>query len=208
MARTKAFDTQVDRYEGWFEKNSLAYKSQVEAVRSMLPPGRGVEVGVGTGRFASPLGIRLGVEPSEQMREVARRRGIDVVRGVAEDLPFPDSSVDFLLMVTVICFFDDVPESFTESYRVLKTGGSLVIAFIDRDTTVGRIYDASKADSAFYRDATFYSAAEVKTMLEGAGFVSITFAQTIFGDPRELAEVEPVKEGSGDGVFCIAKAVK
>ena len=74
MAKTGAFDSQVDRYEGWFEKNSLAYESQVEAVRSVLPSGNGVEIGVGTGRFAVPLGIKLGVDPSEAMREVARKK--------------------------------------------------------------------------------------------------------------------------------------
>ena len=208
MAKTKPFDTQVDRYEGWFEKNNLAYESQVEAVRSVLPQGKGVEIGVGTGRFAEPLGIKLGVDPSESMREVARNKGIEVVPGVAEDLPFPDESQDFVLMVTVICFFDNVLEAFKEVHRVLKTGGSLVVAFIDRDTPTGKIYDANKHDSAFYQEATFYSAAEVKAMIEGAGFTSTSFIQTIFKDPREMTELEPVKEGSGEGVFGVVKAVK
>ena len=208
MAKTGAFDTQVERYEGWFEKNTLAYESQVEAVRSVLPHGSGIEVGVGTGRFAAPLGIKLGIDPSESMREVAREKGIDVVHGVAEDLPFPDESQDFVLMVTVICFFDDVPEAFAEVRRVLKPGGSLVVAFIDRETPTGKVYDANKNDSAFYQEATFYSAAEVKGMLEGAGFAATSFTQTIFGDPRELTEIEPVRDGSGEGVFCIAKATK
>ena len=208
MAKTGAFDSQVDRYEGWFEKNNLAYESQVEAVRSILPAGSGIEVGVGTGRFAEPLGIKLGVDPSESMREVARKKGIDVVPGVAEDLPFPDESQDFVLMVTVLCFFDDVAEAFTEAHRVLKPGGSLVVAFIDRDTPTGRIYDANKHDSAFYKEATFYSAAEVKDMLVEAGFTSTSYIQTIFKDPREMTEIEPVKEGFGEGVFCIVKAVK
>ena len=208
MAKTGAFDTQVDRYEGWFEKNSLAYRSQVEAVRSVLPAGKGVEVGVGTGRFAEPLGIKLGVDPSGSMREVARDKGIDVVPGVAEDLPFPDESQDFVLMVTVICFFDDVTEAFKEARRILKPGGSLVVAFIDRDTPTGRIYEANKHDSAFYQEATFYSAAQVKAMLENVGFASTKFIQTIFGDPRELTELDPVREGFGEGVFCVAQATK
>jgi SAM-dependent methyltransferase len=208
MAKTGAFDTQVDRYEGWFEKNNFAYESQVAAIRSILPLGKGVEIGVGTGRFAVPLGIKLGVDPSESMREVARKKGVEVVPGVAEDLPFPEESLDLVLMVTVICFFDDVAEAFAEACRVLKPGGSLVVAFIDRDTPVGKIYDANKHDSAFYQEATFYSAAEVKSLLEDTGFTSTTFIQTIFKDPREMTELEPVKEGSGEGVFCVAKATK
>ena len=208
MAKTKPFDTQVDRYEGWFEKNNLAYESQVEAVRSVLPMGKGVEIGVGTGRFAEPLGIKLGVDPSESMREVARKRGVDVVPGVAEDLPFPDESLDFILMVTVICFFDSVPEAFKEAHRVLKSGGSLVVAFIDRDTQIGNKYDANKHDSAFYQEASFYSASEVKSLLEEADFTSTRFIQTIFKDPREMTELEPVQEGSGEGVFAVVKADK
>ena len=208
MAKTGAFDSQVDRYEGWFEKNSLAYESQVEAVRSVLPSGNGVEIGVGTGRFAVPLGIKLGVDPSEAMREVARKKGIDVVHGVAEDLPFPDESQDFVLMVTIICFFDSVPDAFREVYRVLKPEGTLIVAFIDRETPTGKFYDANKGDSAFYQEATFYSAAEVKAMLKEAGFASTSFVQTIFGDPRELTEIEPVREGTGEGVFCVGKATK
>jgi len=208
MAKTSAFDTQVDRYEGWFEKNNLAYESQIKAVRSVLPPGRGVEIGVGTGRFAGPLGVEMGVEPSDFMKEAALEKGIEVIRGVAESLPLPDRSFDFALMVTVICFFDDVPRAFSEALRILKPGGSLVVAFLDRDTPIGKVYDANKHDSAFYQEATFYSAAEVKTMLEGAGFASTSFIQTIFMDPLEMTELEPVKEGTGEGVFCVAKATK
>jgi len=108
----------------------------------------------------------------------------------------------------VICFFDDVPKAFSEALRILKPGGSLVVAFLDRGSPIGKIYDVNKGDSAFYQEATFYSAAEVKGMLEGAGFASTSFIQTIFKDPTEMTELEPVKEGFGEGVFCVVKANK
>ena len=40
-----------------------------------------VEIGVGTGRFAFPLGIRSGLEPLAKMATIARDRGISVVEG-------------------------------------------------------------------------------------------------------------------------------
>ncbi|MDX9959582.1 MAG: class I SAM-dependent methyltransferase, partial [Spirochaetia bacterium] len=51
-------------------------------------PVTGMEVGVGSGNFAVPLGIGLGVEPSEEMARKAERQGIRVFRNVAEALPF------------------------------------------------------------------------------------------------------------------------
>ena len=65
-------------------------------------------------RFAAPLGIRLGVDPSLEMSRIAQKRGIDVVHGRAEDLPFDDTSMDFVLMVTTLCFLDDVEQAFAE----------------------------------------------------------------------------------------------
>ncbi len=50
--------------------------------------GKGVEIGVSTGRFAEPLGIEIGVEPSKRMRETAKKRGIQVVGGIPEKVPF------------------------------------------------------------------------------------------------------------------------
>jgi hypothetical protein len=72
MAKTEPFEKHKAKYEEWFEKNVFAYKSELQAVRYLLPKrGTGVEIGIGTGRFAAPLGIRVGVEPSKAMREVA-----------------------------------------------------------------------------------------------------------------------------------------
>jgi ubiquinone/menaquinone biosynthesis C-methylase UbiE len=70
-----------------------------------------VEIGVGTGRFASALGVPLGVEPSESMRRIARKRGIEVISGKAEALPFRDGCLDYVLMVTVCLLFRRCAES-------------------------------------------------------------------------------------------------
>ena len=88
MAKVEPFEKYTRRYDEWFEKSRFAYESELQAVKSVWPEqGVGIEIGVGTGRFAAPLGIKFGVEPSISMGQVARRRGINVIRGVAEALP-------------------------------------------------------------------------------------------------------------------------
>jgi len=105
MAKIKPFEEHSVLYENWFEKNKYVYLSEVEAVKRLLPKNsNGVEIGVGSGRFAAPLGIKSGVEPSPVMSKIARQRGITTVDGSAENLPLRSSSFDFALMVTTVCF--------------------------------------------------------------------------------------------------------
>ncbi len=205
MPRTQPFNDHLDRYEAWFSRHDLAYMSELQAVREMLPPGRALEVGVGSGRFAVPLGISAGVDPSTAMRKLARERGVDAVDGVAEDLPYLDGTFDTVLMVTTICFLDDVPRSLREAYRVLRPEGHLVIGFIDRESSVGRDYEARRAESVFYREATFSSTLELAAAIRAAGFCDLRFRQTVFGSLREVTAVQSSRPGHGVGAFVVVR---
>ncbi len=89
MPRIAAFEAHAERYEAWFVRNETAYLSELLAVRAFLPwSGRGLEIGVGSGRFAAPLGIQVGVDPSPAMLALAAAHGIEVVAGTAENLPW------------------------------------------------------------------------------------------------------------------------
>ena len=137
--KIEPYEQHAGEYDDWFSKNRFAYESELEAVRMLLPgEGKGVEIGVGTGRFAGELGITLGLEPSPSMGKIAGKRGIVVIGGIAEAPPFRDGRFDFALMVTVLCFFDDAEGSRREARRVLAPSGSLVLAAIDRESPVGR----------------------------------------------------------------------
>jgi SAM-dependent methyltransferase len=198
--RTEPFVTHHVRYDDWFERHYAAYISELLAVRALLPwEGRGLEVGMGTGRFAVPLGVKFGIDPAGEMLGYARARGVSVARAVAEALPFADAAFHHALVVTTICFVDDAHSMLLEIARVLRPGGKLVIGFIDRDSPLGQDYVAHQAENIFYRGATFYSAGEVEALLKETGFIHFVWVQTLSKPLSETHAVEPLRAGRGQG---------
>ncbi|CAG0979564.1 demethylmenaquinone methyltransferase / 2-methoxy-6-polyprenyl-1,4-benzoquinol methylase [Anaerolineae bacterium] len=206
MTSATPFDEHAIDYDVWFEKHPDLYLAELEAVRSFIPAsGSGVEIGVGTGRFAAPLGISHGVEPAPRMAELAHMRGIEVLEGTEEALPLANGSYDFAIMVTVVCFLDDVAQAFREACRILKPNGTLIIGFIDRESELGQHYNQKKEQNQFYRDATFYSVGELEELLTKAGFSDFTHRQTLM--PGEATGLD-VMEGHGRGGFVVIQSHK
>ena len=208
MPKIEAFEKFPQEYEAWFEKHSILYDAEIEAVRKILPPFKnGIEIGVGSGRFAVPFGIMTGIEPSAKMAEIARSKGIEVLEGVAEDLPIKNETFDFAIMVTTICFVDDPLLSLQNIYRILKPDGYVIIGFVDRDSELGQQYEKNRLNSRFYREARFFSTDEVIRLLKKAGFSEIVCTQTLFGkDPEHMDTT--VKKGYGEGAFIALRARK
>ena len=206
MARTAAFEKHSDAYDDWFDKNQEVYAAELQAVRQLLPVGkvRGMEVGVGSGKFAVPLGIKVGVEPTEQMRLKAEKLGVEVHIGVAEALPFSENQFDFVLLVTTICFVDDIIQSFREALRVLIPGGCIIVGFVDMESELGQKYLQNRHKSKFYQQATFFSSQQVLDHLQAAGFGQTEVKQTLIPGETE----QSVLDGFGEGAFVVIKAVK
>jgi ubiquinone/menaquinone biosynthesis C-methylase UbiE len=209
MPRIEPFERYSERYEDWFEENRFAYESEILAIKELLPAtGEGIDIGVGSGRFAEPLGIKLGIEPSQAMRKIAEKRGIKVIDAIAEKLPFDDAQFAFVLMVTTICFLDDIETAFNEVYRVLKPNGCFVIGLLDKLSPLGKLYQQHKTENVFYKLANFYSVDAVVSYLKKTDFEDFTFVQTIFHNLTEIKEIEPIKEGYGKGSFVVIRAMK
>jgi len=209
MPKTGPFDQYADEYEDWFIINKYAFQSELKAIKKALPDNRDiVEVGIGSGIFAAPLGIKEGIEPSGAMREKAKKGGIRVIDAVAENLPYADKSKDAVLMVTTICFVDDIYKSFQEVHRVLKDDGHFIIGFVDKNSPVGKSYLEQKDENVFYKDAIFFGTEELYEILKDTGFKINNTYQTIFGKIDEINEVQNVLVGYGTGSFVVIKAKK
>lgn len=204
--RTAPFVHHHRRYDDWFEQHRAAYLSELLAVRALLPwSGRGLEIGVGTGRFASPLGIEYGIDPAAEMLDYARARGVRVARAVAEALPFAEAVFDYALIVTTICFVEDAGAMLQETARVLRPGAALVIGLIDRESPLGQDYVAHRAENVFYRDASFFSAAEVAALLSQTGFGDLVWLQTVSAPLSRMRQIEPAIGGTGRGAFVAVR---
>jgi SAM-dependent methyltransferase len=209
MPKISPFQRYTEQYENWFTEHRWVYEAELRAVKALLPEsGRGLEVGVGTGRFADPLGLKTGLEPSVRMREIARHRGIEVLAGVAENLPFGDDKFDLVLMVTTVCFLDDIHKAFREAYRVLANGSFFITGIVDRNSLIGQKYLKHQNESVFYKIATFFSVDEVVKIMRQAGFTDFIFRQTIFRSLSGVNENEPVKPGYGEGSFVAIRGRK
>jgi ubiquinone/menaquinone biosynthesis C-methylase UbiE len=207
--QVRIFENLAEEYDAWFDKYLPAYESEVKAVKELMPPsGNGLEIGVGTGRFAAPLGIKVGVEPTRAMAEIARKRGVKVYEACAEELPFRDESFDFVTMVTVLCFLVDPFRALREATRVVKNRGRLIIGTIDPDSPLGRTYEANKHKSKFYRQANFHPVGQILKWLKDLGYVDLKTRQTIFQDLATITMPQPVKEGHGEGGFVVIAGEK
>jgi ubiquinone/menaquinone biosynthesis C-methylase UbiE len=204
----EVFNKHVKNYDEWYEKNKYIYLSEVEALKKAIPQGKkGLEIGVGTGRFAAVLGIEYGIDPSEKMLKIAQKRGIKTFLGYGEKLPFNDEEFDFVAIIITICFVKNPENVIKEAKRVLKIGGKLIIGIIDKNSRLGQFYlEKKKQGHLFYKYANFYSVDEIVKMLEKYGFGNFKFYQTIFKPIKEFKEVEMPKEGYGEGSFVVISA--
>jgi SAM-dependent methyltransferase len=207
------FDAMAADYDAWFEgAGKTVFDIEVRAFQDVLPslPRPWFEVGVGSGRFAQALGIEMGLDPSIRVAEMAQKRGIAVLLGKAEQLPFADRVLGTLFLIVTFCFVASPRHVLQEAYRVLLPGGRVVLGLVLRDSSLGRLYQEKKRQGhRYYKHATFCSYAEVTRLLEEAGFTVERVISTLFQRPGQVEHLESPKQGfSSDGGFTIIVAGK
>ncbi len=95
---------------------------------------RALDVGCGEGRFCRMLKARgvsaVGIDPTRGLIEEATRRDPDgsYLLAKAEELPFPEQSFDLVVSYLTLIDIPDFRSAIREMARVLKPGGTLLIA--------------------------------------------------------------------------------
>lgn len=207
MNATDVYNQFSAEYDEWFERHSNLYQSELSALQSVIPEdGKGIEIGVGTGRFAQLLNIQYGLEPSQAMANIARQRGIEVIEVIAEDLPIETATFDFAIMVTVDYFLSDIPKAFSEVHRILKPQGKIILAIIDKNSELGQQYKKEKSSNEFYKDGHFHSTEEITDLLKQSKFNTFSYWQTL--TKTNTNEIEQPLQGFGKGSFVVIKANK
>ena len=197
----EAFYQYAEDYDKWFDTptGKVLFRTEVEAVR-LLIKDQGLdrpflEIGVGTGRFAKELGIDSGVDPSNKVLEIAKKRGIKVKEARGEQLPFKDESFGAVFLLFTLCFVQDTDKVFSEAKRVLKPDGALIIGMINKESLWGRLYLRKKVEGhPIYKYASFYSIPDVLGMLVRAGMTVEAYSSTLRQPPSETPLRENVHE--------------
>jgi hypothetical protein len=91
---------------------------------------------------------------------------------------------------------------------VIKCGGKLIIGLIDKNSTIGKLYQKYRKQNVFYQYATFYSPDEVTFLMKQSGFFEFYFTQTIFRMLDEINKPEIAKAGYGEGSFVVISGLK
>ncbi len=165
-----------------------------------------LDVGCGDGALASELARRgaivTGLDPDPAMIAAQRQAGIEgaqlrLVEAKAELLPFPDASFDAVLAVAVLCFVRDAERAVVEMARVLKPGGRLVIGELGR-WSLWAAYRRIRGwlGHPTWRVARFWTATELRQLVEGAGLDVVEMRGAVFYPPcgaaaRLFAAIDP-----------------
>lgn len=179
----RIFEAGWESYDRWFDEHPRVYQSELQALEQFVPEGGiSLEVGVGSGRYAVPLGILFGIDPSERMAAIARQRGNQAIVGKGEFLPFRDCTFDLILVVHAIVFLSDLSGTLRECHRTLRGGGALVLGVIERESPLGRELLSDPESRDFFGSGRFPTPGEIRHHLETTGFLSVAAVKVFFED--------------------------
>ncbi len=185
------FDIPAEAYDRFMGRYSTLLSPQFADFAGVHAGQRALDVGCGPGALTAELVSRLGAgavvanDPSASFVTAARERQpqVDIREASAEDLPFPDDSVDTALAQLVVHFMADPVVGLSEMRRVVRSGGVVaanVWDFVGEKSPVSLFWRAAREIDPVVRDDSLQPGAH-------EGDLSELFAAAGLLDVREVA---------------------
>lgn len=234
MDKNSSFDQYAGKYDAWFFDNMELLTSEVNLVAHFLKGEENIfSVGCGSGLFEMILRkehnihINDGIEPSEGMAEIARKRGMNVEVIAAEEADFGTEQFNTVLFNGTPSYITDLQSVFHKAYAALKPGGKIVVIDVPKESSYATMYNLAKALGTwdhpllegvhpkdpypieFVKVANWRTTAQKIDFLTEAGFADFEFAQTLTKHPifsNNVAE-QPI-EGYDCGDYVAICAIK
>ncbi len=229
-----AFDEYSEKYDSWFLKNKAILESEVALLAYFLRnPRRALSVGCGSGLFEMLLQrdygivIQEGIEPSESMAEIARKRGLKIRIGMAETTTYGDAEFDTVIFNGSPSYIKDLRKALRQSYLALRPGGHVVVADVPKESSYALLYNLATVVNTwnhpllqgvkpqdpypieFVTEANWRTTKEKIHLIEEVGFKNLEYAQTLTRHPpySNDEKEEPV-EGYTRGDYVAIRGLK
>lgn len=226
------FDGYAAKYDEWFMKNENLFISELRLFQKVLGDITGkrlLSVGCGSGLFESYIDCSNveGIEPSEDMGQIAVKRGVNVIKfGLIEDVDLPENEYDIIYFNGSSSYMEDLVPVYEKSLKALKAGGKLILLDVPKESAFGFMYLLGKSLNTYDHEylegampelpyplalassGVWHTTEEKINVLKDLGVSKFNFYQTLVKNPLYTnEEPEEVIEGykSGGYVAIIAE---
>jgi demethylmenaquinone methyltransferase/2-methoxy-6-polyprenyl-1,4-benzoquinol methylase len=151
---------------------AFRHPARLRELLALPTGGRLLDAGGGTGRVAQTLrglaGQIVVIDRSAAMlRRAVRKEGLASACAHAEQLPFPDASFERILVVDAFHHLCDQRQAAAELWRVLATGGRLIIEEPNIETMLIKL--VALGERLALMRSRFYTPHDIRDMFQALG---------------------------------------
>ena len=220
-----AFDEHASAYDSWFFDNQNLLTSELKLVAHFLDKDSEIlSIGCGSGLFESLLAqdydihIRHGIEPSKDMAEIAKKRGLQVDISPAETCDIEPNKFDTIMFNGSVSYINDLDICIKKAFDALKTGGKLIVIDVPKESGFASLYNLASSLNTWehpllahispadpypielVKSANWRTSDEKIALMQANGFVDFEYAQTLLTHPMYANDkVQEVIEGYDRG---------
>lgn len=223
------FDLSAEGYDSWCQTEIGSFVDTLEKnlMKEVAEPKKDekvLDLGCGTGVYSYWLneqGLSVtGIDISSGMLNVAKSKvnadQIKFLKGDIEHLPFENETFDLVISNIVLEFTANPKEIVKEAFRVLKKDGRLVIGFIGKNSSWGKMYQekGKQNPNSVFSKAKFFSQDDInelyKTRPDSMKF-GLYFSMDEFIDKKQATKIEEERKkliNYANAGYIVARWVK